>query len=324
MTTIGAAGWTELFAATLENRETDPVDQIFTRHPTLDLFKQYAKPASGRELVLYLEGAEDDNTVVTDKSGTFDLEFAPDLLGTAVFQWSAPYVSRVRLPWQDLQENRGKEQLVALLEFHMENVQKSHAKKIALGLHKAVPATGEFLSLNQIVSDTTTVGGIDPSSKDFWASTVLNISAVESDPTYQPIRKAFRTMRNELNVNNKSGQNVTHIVAGRKIFEEFEDAFDDKVRYLISQERDGQTRFAAYMDGDIEVRLDPDCPEDRAYFLDVTTWRFMHLNDNFMKVHPSQVITGTFDIVTPVASVLCLATNQRRANGVLIRDYGAS
>jgi hypothetical protein len=324
MTTIGADGWTELFAATLENRETDPVDQIFTRHPTLDLFRQYARPASGRELVLYLEGAEDDNTVISDKSGTFNLNFAPDLLGTSVYQWSSPYVSRVRLPWQDLQENRGKEQLVALLEFHMENVQKSHAKKIAQGLHKAVPGAGEFLSLNQIVSDTTTVGGIDPATSSYWASTVLNISADDTDPTYQPIRKAFRTMRNELSVANGSGQAVTHIVAGRKVFEEFEDAFDDKVRYLISDSRDGQTRFAAYMDGDIEVRLDPDCPEDRAYFLDVNTWRFMHLNDNFMKVHPSQVITGTFDIVTPVASVLCLATNQRRANGVLIRDYGAS
>ncbi len=324
MTTIGAEGWTELFAATLENRETDPVDQIFTRHPTLDLFRTFAMSKTGRELVMYLEGAEDDNTVVTDKSGTFDLDFAPDILGTAVYQWSRPYVSRVRLPWQDLQENSGKEKLVSLLEFHMENVQKSHAKKIALGLHKPVPAVNEFLSLNQIVDDTTTVGGIDPSEYDYWASTVLTIPADETVEGYQPIRKAFRTMRNELNVNNKGGQNVTHIIAGRKVFEEFEDAFDDKVRYLITQDREGQTRFAAYMDGDIEVRLDPDCPEDRAYFLDVTTWRFCYLSDNFMKVHPSQVITGTFDIVTPVASVLSLATNQRRANGVLIRDYNGS
>lgn len=321
MAIIGADGWTELFAATMENRDTSPVDQIFTRHPTLDLFRQYARPASGREYVTYLEGAEDDNTVVSDKSGTFTLDFAPDLLGTAVYQWSKPYVSRVRLPWQDLQENTGKEQLVALLEFHMENVQKSHAKKIAQGLHKGVPGAGEFQSLPTLVSDSTTVGGIDPATKDYWKSTVLSLSAVETDPTYQPIRKAFRTMRNELSVNNGSGQQVTHIVAGRNVFEEFEDAFDDKVRYLISDSRDGQTRFAAYMDGDIEVRLDPDCDANRAYFLDVNTWRFAHLNDNFMKVHPSQVITGTFDIVTPVASVLCLATTSRRANGVLIRSY---
>lgn len=323
MAIIGADGWTELFSATMENRDTSPVDQIFTRHPTLDLFRQYARPASGREYVTYLEGAEDDNTVVTDKSGTFTLDTAPDLLGTAVYQWSSPYVSRVRLPWQDLQENTGKEQLVALLEFHMENVQKSHARKIAQGLHKAAPGAGEFESLVTVVDDTAAVGGIDPTAagKDYWASTKLTIPALESNANYQPIRKAFRTMRNELAVSNGSGQQVTHIVAGRNVFEEFEDAFDDKVRYLISDSAEGQTRFAALLDGDIEVRLDPDADPNRAYFLDVNTWRFAHLNDNFMKVHPSQVITGTFDIVTPVASVLCLATTARRANGVLIRDY---
>ena len=103
---------------------------------------------------------------------------------------------------------------------------------------------------------------------------------------------------------------------------EYEDSFDDKVRYLVTTGDSGQGQFRIIMDGDIEVRLDPDCPEDRAYFLDVNSWRFGFLNGNFMKVQPAQTITGTLDFVTPVASVLSVGVNQRRSNGLLIRTGG--
>lgn len=328
MAALGAAQYTELVASTLEKIEADLVDQIFTKHPTLDIFRQYTKSYAGRELVLNIEAAEDDNTVVTDRSGSFALDKSPDIIGAAVYQWSRPYVSKVRVEWQTLQQNTGKEAIVNLLEAHIENVKKSHAKRIVAGIHKAgseVDTASEFNSFDLLVGNSDvnpTVGGITASSPEhYWNSTRLTIP-VEGEAGGQSIRKAFRTLRNELLVTTGNDAEVTHIVAGRKVFEEFEDSFDDKIRYVDFEK--GQTRFRGIYDGDIEVRLDPDCPEDRAYFVDVTTWRFMHLNDNFMKVHPSQVITGTFDIVTPVASVLCLATNQRRANGVLIRDYGAS
>ncbi len=70
------------------------------------------------------------------------------------------------------------------------------------------------------------------------------------------------------------------------------------------------------------MRLDPDCPEDRAYFLDVNAWRFGTLNGNFMKAMPSQVITGTLDTITPLVSVLAVGANQRRNQGLLIRTGG--
>jgi len=326
MPALGASEYTELVASTLEKIEADLVDQIFTRHPTLDLFKQYSKSHTGRELVMNIEAAEDDNTVVTDASGTFATTKSPDIIGAAVYGWSSPYVSKVRVEWKTLQQNSGREAIVNLLEAHIENVKKSHAKRIVAGLHKDASdiGAGEFNSLDLLVGNSAvnpTVGGITADDADhYWNSTRLTIP-VSTEEGGQDIRKAFRTLRNELLVSTGNDADVTHIVAGRKVFEEFEDSFDDKIRYVDFEK--GQTRFRGIYDGDIEVRLDPDCPEDRAYFLDVNTWRFAHLNGNFMKVQPAQVITGTLDFVTPIASVFAVGVNSRRNNGLLIRTGGA-
>lgn len=326
MTALGTEYYTELIASTLERIEPTLVDQVFTKHPTLDLFKSQVKSYSGRSLVLNLEAAEDDNTVVTDNSGTFTLDKSPDIIGAAEFGWSQPYVSRVRLEFKTLQKNSGKEAIVDLLSAHIENVKKSHAKKIVDGLHKmgnTVNTATEFNSLDLIVGNSDvnpTVGGITADDADhYWNSTRLTIP-VADEAGGMPIRKAFRTLRNELLVRTSASAEVTHIVAGRKIFEEFEDSFDDKIRYVDFEK--GQTRFRGIYDGDIEVRLDPDCPEDRAYFLDVNAWRFGTLNGHFMKAQPAQVITGTLDTITPLVSVLSVGINQRRSQGLLIRTGG--
>jgi hypothetical protein len=325
MAALGASEYTELVASTLEKIEADLVDQIFTRHPTLDMFRQYAKSYTGRNMVLNVEAAEDDNTVVTDRSGSFALDKSPDIIGAAVYEWSRPYVSKVRVEWQTLQQNTGREAIVDLLEAHIENVKKSHAKRLVAGIHKAGSevTANEFNSLDLVVGNSDinpTVGGITAADADhYWNSTRLTIP-VKTEDGGQDIRKAFRTLRNELLVRTGNDADVTHIIAGRKVFEEFEDSFDDKIRYVDFEK--GQTRFRGIYDGDIEVRLDPDCPEDRAYFLDVNSWRFGFLNGNFMKVQPAQNIVGTLDFITPIASVLSVGVNQRRNQGLLVRTGG--
>jgi hypothetical protein len=326
MTALGAEQYTELVASTLEKIEPQLVDQIFTRHPTLDLFAQYAKSYTGRNFVLNIQAAEDDNTTVTDRSGTFENDISPDIIGAAVYEWSSPYVSKVRVDWKTLQQNTGKEAIVNLLEAHIENVKRSHAKFIVSDLHKlGEPDEGHINGFDVVVGNSDvnpTVGGITADDEDhYWNATRLTIPVYDDEAgTGQTIRKAFRTVRNELLVNTSNDADVTHIIAGRKVFEEFEDSFDDKIRY-VDFER-GQTRFRGIYDGDIEVRLDPDCPEDRAYFLDVDSWRFGFLNGNFMKVQPAQVIPNTLDFITPVASVMQVGLNQRRNQAVLIRTGG--
>lgn len=337
MSALGAPEFTQLIASTLEKMEPQLIDNIFTEQPSLELLKKHATSYTGRSLVLNLELGESEDTVVTDESGTFATDVSADFIGSAEFDWSRPYVSKTRQKWQTLQMNQGKEALVNLAEAHINNMVKSHQKRLVQGLFKPAEdvGSGEFNSLDMLVSDAEydaaegfMVGKIPtwesgspntPDNDSPWQATRLTIP-VDGETGGQTIRKAFRTMRNELMVNTLGDAKITHVIAGRLVFEELEDSFDEKVRYVDFSE--GQTRFRAIYDGDIEVRLDPDCPEDRAYFLDVSSLRFGYLNGNLMKVQEAQFIPGTLDFITPAASVLALGTNERRRNGLLIRTGG--
>ena len=330
MAALGAAQYTELVASTLEKIESNLVDQVFSQHPTLDILKKYAKPASGRSLVLNLELAEDDNTTVTDASGTFADTVSPDIIGAAEFAWSMPYVSKVRVEWLTLQKNTGKQALVNLLESHVENVKKSHAKRLVTGLHKADSAVGatEFNSFDLLFGDADTdlangvaVGGI---VTDDGAGTPAAVAdhpwqstRYTSSRAGETIRKAVRSLRNQITIRSGGYANITHIIAGLNVFEEYEDSFDDKIRYVDFKE--GQTRFRAIYDGDIEIRLDPDADVDTAWFISGDNLRMQNLNGNFMKVQPTQAIPNTLDFITPLASVLAVGTNARRNHGKLVR-----
>lgn len=320
-TSLGAERFVELVATTLEKIEPQLIDQVLLKHPTLDLFREHSGSDEGRSLVLNLEAGEDDSTVWTDSSGSFNTDVSADIITAAEYDWSEPLVSKVRLRFKDIEMNSGsKTKLVERVKAHIEAAKKGHAKKLAKALHAPTPAAGAISSFPVIVSDTGTVGGIDPSGtdKDYWkAVKVAKTVSAESS-----IQKVFRTVENELDVANSSQQSVSHIIAGRNIYEEYVDSFDDRTRYVGGQGSDGNEvngRFRKAWFGDIEVRLDPDCEVDTAYFLDMDTWRMKYLNENFMKVHEAQKITGTLDYVTPVASVLALGTSERRANAILTR-----
>lgn len=337
---LGADYYTEIFTATME--KFDPkrlLDQVLTRHPTLDLFREHANSDTGRNVVVPLEAAEDDSTVLTDSSGTFSTAVSDDIIGAAEYEWSSPLISKARVRWLELQKNSGSSKVVDLMQAHVKAAQKGHAKKIATLLHNRASdraaseaselESGQFFSLDQLVGTAAydadafaetggagatafEVGKIDASVNTYWEANRIEIAADSGTD----IRKAFRTVANDVWVNNAMG-GITVIVCGRDVYEEYEDSFDDKIRYTSFGE--GQTRFRELRFEDQIVRLDPDCPDKRAYFLDLDSIVFRYLAGNFMKVQPSQKITGTLDFVVPMASVISVGVNERRRNAVLLR-----
>lgn len=335
MAALGAADYTELVASTIERLDENGKlhDQVLLSHPTLDLFRSKSKSANGTKLFVNLEAAEDDSTSFTDDSGTFDTGVSNDVVGRAEYDWSNPLVSRVRVIWKILQMNQGKEQIVDLLKTHTNAAMKGQAKRIARSLHARYdlapgaggPVAGQFYGFDAIVGDSTydaanglSVGGITPpDAGHYWNATRMEVP-VDSGLS---IVKAFRMLQNEVAVTTSSDANIDVLIAGRDIFEEFEDYLDDKVRYTDFGE--GQTHFREIKHGDLTVRLDPDCPPKRAYFLDTSTWRLEYLNGNFMKTQPEQQLTGTLDFLVPIASVISVGTSQRRNNAVLLRPATA-
>lgn len=334
---LGHADFSELVATTLRKVEPELWDNVTTKHPLLDLISSKEQSQTGRALVINLELAEDTSTQWTDESGTFSSTKSGEVVGSAVFEWSDPLVSSVRIPWKKLKMNQGKEQVIDLLKTHINSMLKAHRKEIVQTFHYRVsnglPAEAKFLSLDQIVSDAAydanptgaaagsetpfTVGGIDASVQTVWQGNRIELPLDGGTS----IRKAFRTVANEVYVATDSNNEIDALVCGRDVFEEFEDSFDGNVRYTEFGE--GQSKFTEIKFGDLKVRLDPDAPSRRVYALDTDTWKFKSLAGAFMEAQEPQKVANTLDKVHPVASVLSVGVTERRGNAVLLRPTTA-
>jgi len=178
----------------------------------------------------------------------------------------------------------------------------------------AVSATEVFYgntgSSTALLSDTTGVVTC-AAIKSYWRATEKTILAASQD-----IITAFRTISDDIYV--ASGERPNAIIAGRNVFSEYENSFDNKVTYNAPL-GSADSRFRELAFDGIPVRLDPDAPVNTAYFVNTDYLVARYLGGNFMKAMPAQQITGTLDSVTPLASVLCFGTNNRRAHGKLNR-----
>lgn len=324
MANLSVNDFTDLVVSTLRNYDDQLYDNVTLSHPALELLRDEQQSQNGRSMVVPLELGLDESTRWTDASGTFSTNVSNDILKAAHYPWSWPLVSSVRVEWMELQMNQGKEQHVDLLRSKIKSAEKAHGRILAQALH-ALAGEGSpgarFASFDEIIgndsSDTDgnlTIGNIKSDEQPVWQAQRIQLP---KDSDYS-IRQAFRHVRNECHVHAGAKNQVNKIIAGRDVFEEFEDSFDDKMRYPTPS-GDGQTTFSSLWFGEIEVRLDPDAPADRAYFLDTSVWRFRNLAGNFMVPQEAQKITGTFDTVTPLATVASVGVNERRANAVLLR-----
>jgi hypothetical protein len=169
------------------------------------------------------------------------------------------------------------------------------------------------------VASTSATGTVTCDAiKTYWRATRLTSSAASED-----IVAAFRRVTNE--VFRASRKRPTHVICGFTVYEQLEAFLSGNnsagyARTLYTNPNGtAQTRFTGIQFGDLEVRLDPDCQDDRAYFLHMPSLRFAYCAGEFMKSYPAQALEGTLDTVVPLASTILFGVAERRANGLLIR-----
>lgn len=326
MPALGDAFFVQTFTTTLQRYEKQLVDNVLKEHPVLELFKSAAKSITGRGLVIPLRAATLGATGYTDASGTHSTAASTDIMGSAVYDWANEIVTPFRLKHRDILQNSGPEQIVSLVEEYVKAAQADHQDFIVAELHKIGTQwnTGELLSMDMIISDATydatlsagtwqATGNIDPNDagKSYWQATRETSSAAAED-----IAAAFRRVTNL--IFKESRKRPTHIICGFDVYEEFEDYLAQKGQIPTGGDS-VNTRWSVLKFGDLEIRLDPDCQDDRAYFLNKDTLRFAYCAGEFMKSYPAQPLEGTLDTVVPIASTLVFGVSERRANGVLIR-----
>jgi len=329
MSALGDAFFVQTFTTTLQRYEKQLVDNVLLEHPTLELFKGLAKSITGRGVVIPLRAATLGATGYTDASGTHSTGVSTDIMGSAVYNWANEIVTPFRLKHRDILQNSGPEQIVSLVEEYVKAAQADHSDFLVAELHglAAAYSTGNVFSLDMIVGNASSdayydsvnaqweaIGGINPNTagKDYWQATRQEIAKADKD-----IVAAMRTIANE--VYRASRKRPTDVIAGFDCFEELEAFLQTKGQYTNPQGT-ANTRFTEIKFGDLTVRLDPDCQDDRMYFLNRSTLRFAYCAGEFMKSYPAQPIEGTLDTVVPIASTVLFGVSERRANGLLIRS----
>jgi hypothetical protein len=147
------------------------------------------------------------------------------------------------------------------------------------------------------------------SDKTYWQATRLTKLSGED------IVAGFRRVTNE--IYRASRKRPTHVICGFTVYEALEAFLQTKGQYTNPQGT-AQTRFNEIRFGELVVRLDPDCQDDRAYFIHQPSLRFGYCAGEFMKAYPAQALQGTLDTVVPMASRLVFGVAERRAFGLLI------
>lgn len=331
---LGDNAFTQVFTTTLQKYEKQLVDNVLLEHPVLEVFKASAKSYTGRGLVVPVRAANLSATVYDNSgSGTHSTSVSSDILGSAVFNWSDTIITPFRLKHNDIIQNSGPEQIVNLVEEYVKAASADHADFIVAELHKNTAdfETGQLMPLDMVFgnagsdayfdgsnADWTPVGGIDPNAagKSYWQST--RIESYTNGPNQEDIVAAFRRVVNDIYQNSRKRPDI--IIAGRAVYEELEAYLVEKGQYQLLNGGTAQLRFQTIKFGNLEVRLDPDCPDNRAWFLNRDSLRFGYCAGEFMKAYPAQPLEGTLDTVSPIASRLVFGTVERRANGLLIRE----
>lgn len=333
-TPLGDEFFVQTFATTLQKYERKLVDNVMLSSPVLDLFKSESRSYSGRGLVIPIRAANLGATGYSDASGTHSTAVSNPIIGSAVYAWANPVITPNRLRHQDILQNSGPEAIVNLVEEYVRGAVEDHSRFLTGEIH-ALGSTwtaGSVNSLDMLVGDATSdaaaaaavgsdwapIGGIDPSlsGKDYWQAT-----RIESTVGSEDIVAAMRRVTNE--IFRVSRKRPTHVIAGFDVFEELEAYLADKSTYNdpagVAETRFQEVRFKGLV-----VRLDPDCQDDRAYFLNKDSLRFGYASGEFMKTYPKQNVPGTLDYVVPAASTVQLGVAERRANGLLIRTPAGS
>jgi len=330
MSTLGHPDFDELLSTTVQKLESELVDQVFESHPTLEALKPSVEKGDGPNINIPVRGALLGRTAVSDELGTFSTAVDGPIAGVAKYDFSNPIITPTSVAFRQIALNSGPNQVISMVKAHLQMAKDDHATTLAAWLHAdasdVADASVPFNSLDALVgnadSDNAAVsngrynlGGINSATSAWWQATRQSIS----DAT--DIRLAFRQVSNS--VMDRSSKKANVIIAGGDIFDEYEASLDDQIRYNALST--GDTRFRELRFDGTTVRRDGiDCPADRAYFLYTPALVVRHLAGYFMKVEKTQRVQGTLTDVVPMATMLAVGTNERRAHGLLIRTVAGS
>lgn len=309
-----------LYTTTWQNMKDDVADQVFNATPFFFWLRDKGKlrtEMGGRFISEPLQYAKNDNVGWIGRGGTVPLNDFQHLT-IAKYDWKYMYGSLVRFGTDD-QQNRGKNQIINLMNSKMENTKNALTSELEGKLAGGAAVGDEIDGLKLLVADdptlSATVGGINQSTNSWWRNKSKNMTGINLNANLE------YWMRNMLNnVGNNLGMDMPDIiVSGQEAYEAYEDTQTNYVR-LVNNKL-GDAGFENLKFKGLPVIWTPSITTanaDRMYFLNTKYISFvydpvMYFDMTEWKAIPDQVNDRAAQIITAGS----FTVSRRRCQGVL-------
>jgi len=306
-----------LYTTTWQNMKDSVKDQIFDATPFYFWMREKGKidnVEGGRFITEPLRYAKNDNVVWLGKGGAVSLNDG-EFLTVAKFDWRYLVASVVRFGVDD-QQNRGKNQIINLMNAKLDNARDSQIDTLETRLAAGAGSQSTGLDgLQLLVADDPTtgaVGGIDPSTYTWWRNQTKNMTGLSfATNGISNMRTMLNNTRNNLN-----SDSPDLILSGQTPYEYYEDTVETRHRIIGSQKMlDAGFENLAYKG--IPMVWSPSIAT-RMYFLNTNHLRLtidpmLDFDMTDFKPIPDQPNDKAAQIVTAIQ----LVTGRRRCQGVM-------
>ena len=316
-----------LYTSTWQNMKGTVQDQVFNALPFWFWLKEKNRMESvegGRFLTEPLQYDKSDAVTWIGRGGTApmnDFQF----LTVAKYDWRYLVGSIVRFGVDD-QQNRGKNEIISLMNSKMDNVKNAIITEFETRLFGGSGAVSagattetnpafdglQFLVPDDPTSATYNAGGIDPSIYTWWRNQATNATG-KSFATYGISQ--MRTMMNNC-TNNLKMDRPDIIMSGQTPYEYYEDTVLPV--YRVSNNKLVDMGFENLQYKGVPMMWSPSCSNARMYMLNTNFIKFaydpmMLMDMTSWKDIPNQVN----DRVAQIISACTFKVSRRRCQGVI-------
>lgn len=306
-----------LYTTTWANMKSEVADNIFDATPFWFWMKdnnRLTTTEGGKYLMEPLRYAKSDRVAFIGRGGTVSLNDS-EFLTEARYDWRYLVDSVVRFNTDD-QQNRGKNQIINLMQSKLDNSHDSLIDKIETVLFDTVTTDSlQFLGLQDLVDETPatgSVGDIDPAVYTWWQNQATNMTG-ESFGVYGVAR--MRTMMNNC-MNNLKSDKPDILAMGQVPYEYYEDSQYEKM--VVNNTKLAEAGFDSQTFKKVPMVWSPSCADTRMYFLNTNFLNFtydpaMFFDMTEWKPIPDQVNDRVAQIITAGQ----MKMSRRRCQGVI-------
>lgn len=311
-----------MYVSTLQSQGRKVVDLVFYDHPLLFWLEKAQRSGSedgGGDTILRPVTLR-KNTAAQNfgRGATFD-QVDLDLATMARYKWGQVGIPLTRY-WQDEHENKGRERVINLVAYNIEETVKALRDKLSAdiastaspGNMELYPIPGYYVPDSPI---TGTVANINRANEADWRTQYTDSDAEGGAHTY-----LLDQMFKMISITIKDWGNTDYILAGSTAFPFYNDISLEQKEIVNKKMGDAAFAYLAYQG--IPLVYDKDMPADAMYFLDSSSIEWVRDPDAYFTWTDWKELPNGLDKVAQLV-VRCQLLFTKMKNQGVIFDIAA-